>query len=343
MKGTRVICLLAFIITFFVVSNLHAQSDPWDVLYKGAKGEGKVILQLGTPTEEFKPVIDAFEKRFSGVKIEPLRATGPSMISRVVTESAAGNVSVDVAFANFLWVRPLLDRDLLIKEDWKKFGNVDRSAILLDGRLLTQYGFSNVIIYNTNLVSPSKIPRKWEDLINPEWKGQIAIPQTQIAVSVVLDIWDEGKAVKYLEALGKQNLVVESGANMTLPRCANGEVALADTIMSQIPTWKEKGSPIEVAPISPQWDSPFGLYSLKRSPHPNAARLLMAWLITPEGQAAMKKTGRGLSSPCNASAPAQIYCDKGIKLIQVDNVEKAVRQDKLIEKARTILGLKPPS
>ena len=340
----RMNLLVVFMAVLFLLTpHLHAQNAAWDALHKAARAEGKVILQLGTPTEEYRPVIDGFEKRFQGVKIEPLRATGPSMISRVITESAAKNVSVDVAFANFLWVRPLLDRDLLIKEDWAKFGNIDRSAVLLDGRLLTQYGFSNVLIYNTNLVSPSKIPKTWEDLTKPEWKGQICVPQTQIGVSIVFEIMEESKAVKLLEALGKQNLVVESGANMTLPRCANGEVALADTIMSQIPAWKEKGSPIEVSPISPQWDSPFGVYSLKGSPHPNAARLLMAWLITPEGKAAMKKTGRGPSSPCDASVGAQEYCNKGVKLIQVDSIEKAVKQDKLIERTRTILGLKPPT
>jgi iron(III) transport system substrate-binding protein len=340
----RIYGLVIFVLVIFsAVPHLQAQSDPWDTLYKAARGEGKVIWQLGSPVENYKPMIDAFEKRYPGVKIEPVRSTASSMIARLVTESSVGNVSVDVAFANLHNVRPLLDRDLLVRNDWKGFGNIDRSTFLLDGRYLTLYGFSSCVVYNTNLVPPAKVPRKWEDLLNPEWKGQICVPQTQIALSVVFEIWDESKAVKYLEALAKQNLVVESGSNMTMPRCANGEVALADTIITLFPSFKAQGMPIDVAPISPQWDSPYGVYSVKGAPHPNAAKLLMAWSITPEGQAANRKSGRGLSSPCNASEQAQIYCDKGIKLIGIDSIEKGAKVEKMIERTRTILGLKPPT
>jgi len=342
MKGMCFVGVFVLVLSL-AIPPLHAQSDPWDELYKAARAEGKVIWQLGTPVEDYKAVIDAFDKRFPGVKLEPIRAVGPAMISRLITESAAGNVSVDVAFANFLWIRPLLDRNLLVKEDWTAFKNLDRNTLLLDGRLLTQYSFSNVIIYNTNLVPPAKVPKKWEDLASPEWKGQIAVPITQVGPSIAFEIWEESKAVKFLEALGKQNLIVEGGANMTLPRVANGEVALADTIMSQVPSWKAKGLPFDVTPISPQWDSPFGVYSVKGAPHPKAAKLLMGWLVTPEGQDAMKRTGRGLNFPCSASEPAKIYCDKGIKLIAIDSLEKAVRQDQLIQRTRSIMGLKPPS
>jgi len=333
-----------FALFLFLVSPCaYAQPDPWDELYKAARAEGKVIWQLGTPVEEYKVVIDGFEKRFPGVKINPVRAVGASMVSRLITESASGNVSVDVAMLSLVFLKPLLDRDLLVKEDWKRFKNTDTSAALMDGRFLVVSGNAGVMIYNTKSVPPAKAPQKWEDLLNPEWKGQIAIPQTQIGFSILFEIWDENKAVKYLETLAKQQLVVESGANMTLPRCANGEVALANTYMSQVPMWKAKGQPIDATPISPQWDSPQGVYSVKGLPHPNAAKLLMGWLITPEGQAAMVKTGRGLSSPCNASAPAQLFCDKGIKLIRTDTLEKALRQDNLIERTRAILGLKPPT
>ena len=250
---------------------------------------------------------------------------------------------MDVALISLLFLKPLLDRDLLIKEDWKRFKNTDPRACLLDGRFLVVQENANVMIYNTNVLPPAKVPQKWEDLLNPEWKGQMCIPQTQIGASVVFEIWDESKAVKYLEALGKQQLIVESGANTTLPRCANGEVALANTYMSQVPLWKAKGQPIDATPISPQWNAPQGAYSVKGLPHPNAAKLFTAWLITPEGQAAMMQTGRGRSSPCNASETAKLLCDKGIKLINADTMEKAMRQDALIERTRKILGLKPPS
>ncbi len=318
-------------------------ADPWDDLYKAARQEGKVFWQIGVQTEEYIPVIEAFEKRYPGIKVTPVRSTGPAMIPRLITESSAGNVSVDAAFASFLWIKPLLDRDLLAREDWKKYPNIDRNALLLDGRLLTQYGFTNVTIYNKNLVPASKVPKSWEDLLNPQWQGQICVPLTVVGCSVVFDIWDEGRAVKYLEALAKQKLIAESGANMTAPRCANGEVALADTTTTMIPGMRNQGLPIGVAPISPQWDSPFGLYSIKGAPHPNAAKLLMAWLITADGRAIMRKIGRGPNFPCDASPQAQILCENGIKVITLDTVEKAVRQEGLLDRTRKILGLKPPN
>ena len=316
--------------------------DAFAELYQAAKAEGEVIWQIGTPFELMKPVADGFEARFPGVKVKIVQASAPVMVARLVTESGAGKVSVDVAFGTIAWVKPLLDRDLLVKGGWESINGVDKSAIFMDGRFATVYGFANVIIYNTNLVKAADVPKTWEDLLHPRWKGQIAVPLTTIGASVLFKAWGQERATKYLEQLREQRLVVDRGADAVSQRVANGEVALGDTIMSIIPAMKASGMPIDATPISPQRESPFGVYYIKGAPHPSAAKLFIAWMETAEGQAAWKATGRGPSVPCNASDAAKLFCDKGVKLEIADTLEKAMAQEEMIEQARDILGLKPP-
>ena len=61
--------------------------------------------------------------------------------------------------------------------------------------------------------------------------------------------------------------------------------------------------------------------------HPNAAKLFIAWLISPEGREAYRKTGMGLAVPCDASGTAQLLCDNGIPYIRITSIEDITEFD----------------
>ena len=87
-------------------------------------------------------------------------------------------------------------------------------------------------------------------------------------------------------------------------------------------------------PVSPELLSPVLEYSFVGSPHPNAARLAMAWSVTPEAQAAVAASGRGTIDPPTAVEIAGIVKAKGIQLFTEDTIEQA----KLDAKYRTMIA-----
>ena len=341
MRKVSIFLVCTFALALFVPS-FSVFAGPWEDLYKAAKSEGKLVWQVGVPVAYVKDAINGFKKRFPGIEVEAIRVAGTAMVARMAAEAAAKRVSVDVAMGSLPRMGPLVERDLLVKEDLDNLPNLDRKAILLEGRYFATYSMVLGIIYNTNLVPPNKVPKKWEDLLNPEWKNKISVGRTTLALGVLLQVWDENKAVNYLKALRKQGLVIANDLVTAGNRCADGETAFGDTSLTLMPRYKKKKIPVDVAPISPQRDVPYGTYTVKGAKHPNAAKLLKAFLITPEGKALWAKTGRGPSTPCDASPLSRILCEKGIKSFPIFSMEAIAKDVAAVEKTREILGTKPP-
>src|ERR1700709_352466 len=65
-------------------------------LIAAANKEGKLVYYTANFAEVEQQVINAFNKRFPGIKVEMVRAPGGQLITRVKTEAAAGKLSADV-------------------------------------------------------------------------------------------------------------------------------------------------------------------------------------------------------------------------------------------------------
>ncbi len=87
--------------------------------YDAAKKEGAVsIWALNATDLDWIP--KAFNKTYPGVKIEIY--TDLNVSARVITEAAAGRNDVDVVWLSEALVQPMIDRKLLISNEWKQFG-----------------------------------------------------------------------------------------------------------------------------------------------------------------------------------------------------------------------------
>lgn len=69
--------------------------DREQVLYTGAKTEGKVTWYTSLAGESYKAMVKAFENKYSGVKVEAYRVSGSDMTTRMYEESKAKKYIVD--------------------------------------------------------------------------------------------------------------------------------------------------------------------------------------------------------------------------------------------------------
>ncbi|NIM06234.1 MAG: extracellular solute-binding protein, partial [Armatimonadetes bacterium] len=88
-----------------------------------------------------------------------------------------------------------------------------------------------VLGYNTQMVSAAEVPKKWEDLLTPRWKGQIGLEEEDVNwYTMILHLMGEEKGKAYARQLAKQQLQIRAGHTLMAQLLAAGEFALTLTI-----------------------------------------------------------------------------------------------------------------
>lgn len=320
--------------------------DAARALYDAAKNEGQVIWQNTAFGEDLlTALIGSFETRYPGIKVSSQTTSSGPAVTRLLSESAAGRVSIDVGMGAAEEMVPLTQRDLLVRSDWTSISGVPAGNILLDSRFVVAYDLAHGWIYNTRLVTPADVPKTWGDLLSPKWKGRkLAVPvngATGIEAMRILGKWDAQTYKKFLDDLKAQELIVESSGAGTAQRIADGQTPLGIFPTTLLPELLQKGAPLELAPLGPLVAKRFGFYTAKGVPHPNAGKLFMAWLGSAEAGKIFDKWGRGPATPCSASEVAKLLCAKNIEALPDDGAQLSDQVRELLKLSQDTLGLVP--
>ena len=157
-----------------------------------------------------------------------------------------------------------------------------------DGTYCNQRTHLSVIAYNTKLVAPADAPKGFNDLLDPKYAGKLVKGHPGYSGTIMTATQQIARELgwSYLEKLAKQKVLQVQSATEPPKRLEAGERAIA-VDGSDYLFWlaKERGSPIEVVLAvegTPQISNPMAVF--KAAPNPNAARLLVSWIMSPEGQ-----------------------------------------------------------
>ncbi len=191
--------------------------------------------------------------------------------------------------------------------------------------------------YNKQLVPAQDVPRSWQDLLDPKWKGgKLGMSTATHHLARLATLWGESKTTEYVKLLARQEpMLGEFGTLYT--RLQLGEILVTITMTDSFTHQaKVKGAPIvhaeEVTPvISPAYNA--GV--LKGSPHPNTGHLFSAFLTTPPAQEILQKFG-GQTSAFVPGTPAYKYA-QGKKVIYMKQ-EQAEMVDRLTTEYGKIFG-----
>jgi len=277
-------------------------ADPMADLIAAAKAEGGVIID-GPPTEQVRINLkEGFEKKY-GIPLTYVASGGGASGARVRAERAAGKYLLDVFISGsdtpivtFLpsgWldrIEPILiEPDDINPKDWKD-GHVwyaDPQHTIL--RLL-QYVAVELTV-NTKLVKPSEIPT-WKSLLDPKWKGKILAkdPTASGTGQSLNSYFYINFGPDFVKRLYKdQQPVFTTDTRQAAQWLAQGTYGIwLGSDMSQLEPFLKLGYPI--AAVLPS-DAPpiltgsYGLVSLvNKAPHPNAAKLFVNWIASPDGE-----------------------------------------------------------
>jgi iron(III) transport system substrate-binding protein len=265
-------------------------------LIEAAKKEGRVAWYTTLIVNQaIRPLQQAFEQKYPGVRLEYSRADDSPTALKIVTEARAGGVQADI-FDGLYNMMALRRAGLLAPY---RPPNVDQFPQALrdpDGYWIA------ILIYvfapglNTDLVSLSEAPKTLRDLLDPRWRGKMAWNPNSIAgapgfVGNVLISIGEERGMEYLRALSQQQIVnVEASSRAILDQVIAGEYPIGlmmfnhHTVISA-----RKGAPASWLKLEPVPVALDGIALLKDAPHPNAAKLLMEFLTSQDGQQVLRQ------------------------------------------------------
>jgi iron(III) transport system substrate-binding protein len=266
-----------------------------DDVYKAAKAEGQVVFGGAIKEENEQRLMAVFEKRFPGIAVKYTRRSTEPMVQLVEAERRANRVSFDLLNLTepgdvVRWIKqgflasvPIPDTDKMLPETF------DPNGFYAALSVTPMLG-----IASTKVLKPGEMPTSLKALVtDPKWKGKVVISRP------IRGGTSSGALMNVVNAVGRD--FIKSAKDRDILLTLGNEAAIASVVSGERPvSWgasgyraieaKSEGSPIELI----VWEEGVALAQFigvvpAKAPHPNAARLLLRWLMTPEGQELLVK------------------------------------------------------
>jgi ABC-type Fe3+ transport system substrate-binding protein len=136
--------------------------------------------------------------------------------------------------------------------------------------------------YNTSLIRSESLPKTWQDLLRPEWRGKLGIEAEDFDwfAQLVLELGEAEGVKLFRDIIAGNGLSVRKGHSLLTNLVSAGEVPLALTVYGFLAEQaKRKGAPLDWFAIPPMIARPTAEGMAKNAPHPHAAVLFYDFLI----------------------------------------------------------------
>ena len=327
---SRLIVTLAAATLLF---NGAARAAPWEdllaKLYPAAKQEGEVIFNTEREEEVGgKEGIAQFQKRYPGIKVSFNGLAGAVLPSRMMLEAKTGHVTIDAFRSDPSRAAPMVEKDLLLTVDPAEI--TERPVqTFFDNRFFKLSDHITNFAYNTAFVPAAARPKTYEDLLNPRWQRRLILDARGGEIAHLLSdkVWDETKFWDFVNKLKAQRPIWTTRNTEAMVKLSSGEGYVGTGSYAAIEELKSKGAPVEFLFLSPSLAQARGGAIMKAAAHPNAAKLFLGWLLSPEGLKARDHYAVGTITPGTTlydrvqAAGATITYEKNIdQIIARDNV-----------------------
>lgn len=295
----------------------------WNETLAAARKEGKVTVygELGPAART--GLSTAFKNRY-GIEFETVTGNDLEVITRYIQETRNGVYLADVVFGGSPTLLNTLKSSVslapinpsLILPEVKdpkvwpdgKIPFMDKDQLIIESTL----GRLMFAIINTDMVKEGEIT-SFQDYLNPKWKGQIAMFDPTVGGSssawfslLLTKIYGPLEGEKYLRQLAQQEPIIIRDKRLPVEWVAKGKypIHIGPNMQASV-DFKKSGSPItgtkekEGYLMHPS-SSNFALAA--KAPHPNAAAVLVNWLLTAEAGAVLSQAWGATASRLDVSS-----------------------------------------
>lgn len=291
-------------------------SQSWEQVLAAAKKEGvvAVIGPQGSATRDALTL--AFQRKYPDIRVELQSMAGSQIGPKLLNELAAGRNSADVLITGtttaletllpgkaLVQVKPWLSGPSTQDPSRWRGGKLTFSDEAQTYNLVFSAYVKAPFIYNSQLVSGADF-KSWKDLLEPKWQGKIALKDPVGAGGGLGNstLWytHDGLGKDFIRRLLTQKeLVMPRDDRQMLDFAARGKYPIAigpsDVLTNE---FIARGLPLKHLNPETLKEGTYitagnGSLAIPRSaPHPNALRVYVDFLLSPEGQLEWSKAAR---------------------------------------------------
>ncbi len=309
-------------------------SEHYDESMKGT------TLNMYAVTDAILPVLDAFYED-TGIKIESLTMKNGEMLQRITNEKDSGNVLAD------LWFTGGADTFINAAEQGLLMAYKSPEAETIESDMKDEDGYwtgtsLTVVnwVVNTEVIKElgAKMPETWEDLLQPELKGMVSMPDPASSgtayntVSAILQTKGEEEGWAYLEKLIDQVPFFTPRGSDPTNMTQTGEAAVG--IAAGTGFAEMEDAPENIKLVYPKdgtgwWPQPLAI--LEGCAHPEEAKVFIDWALSARGLEIIGKAQTALLVKDGIPTVEGIIQLKEINLFPTDFKANAKDRDAILE------------
>lgn len=288
----RSLLALAAAVGLSVSLGAHAadMTEQENQLYEAAKGNGEQVTWYVAHfnSETAEAVGKAFEEKYPGIEVNVVRTTAQVAFQRFMQDLQAGVSQADVFSSTDVGhYVALKDEGQLMQyrpENAEKIYDAYKDIDPDNYYHVTSAGLV-LLTYNKNEVSEEEAPKNWTDLLDPKWKDEVSVGHpaysgyvgTWVVTMRKLYGWD------FFEKLEKNNPQIGRSINDTVTMLNAGERSVAAGPAATTLRSASRGNPLGVVYPTDGTLLMIAPSAIpKNTENPNAAKLYMEFLMSPE-------------------------------------------------------------
>jgi iron(III) transport system substrate-binding protein len=281
-------------------------SDRQQVLEDGARREGTVFIYSGMIVNQLlRPLTEAFERKYPFIKTRYWRGDSNQVLVKVISEMQANALEADLVEGSGMSAFTVAGSKIVLPFYSPMFEALANEDIAPD-RTWAATRFRYIGLgYNTNYIARDAAPRRYEDLLDPRWKGKMAwhvgsdASGALVTISTLLATRGEPETQAYLSKLAQQAIAPLAASNrQVVDQVILGEYWIGLGISAHHPVISAgRGAPSATVLLDPIPSLSDSVQVLKGTRHPHAAMLFVDFILSAEAQRMMQAAEYFPSNP----------------------------------------------
>lgn len=293
MKKVLVLCLVLMMTLSIVACSQEAGPSEGDGESGSDKMGNRLVLYSSMTENDITNLIEGFNKVYPDVSVEVVNGSAGELTARIQAE--ANNPQGDIMWGGLsnsdgdtysdLFEHWLSDHEDEVMDEYKSnngYYNLDHLS-------------SVVFAVNTDLEKELGIEiNGYEDLLNPKLKGKIVLPDPNSSSSAwnnicnIMSVYgnDSEESWDYIKALIENDIVISTSSSVAFKSVETGEYVVGMTYEDGVSTLFKSGAQNVkmVYPKEGSSASAFGCAVIKNAPNREAAKAMVNYIMSVEGQ-----------------------------------------------------------
>nr|PZN73070.1 MAG: iron ABC transporter substrate-binding protein [Bacillota bacterium] len=306
----------------------------------GSSEPKKLVIYAGMMEDHVKGAVAEFEAQ-TGIKVEWVRMSSGETLTRIRAEKENPKASV--------WYGGPADAFVAAAEEGLLEPYISPNAAKIPDQFKDPNGYWTGIYvgllgfgYNTKLMEEMGLtpPESWEDLLKPEFKGQIAVANpgssgtSYTMLATIVQLMGEEEGIEYMKKLHEQVAQYPKSGTAPGQMAGRGEVLIGISFAHDIVKYAKEGMPLAVTFPKEGTGYEIGAVALiKGAPDEEAAKIFIDWALTKEAQELGQKYGSYQSlTNVEAQNPPEAFSLDQVKIIDYDLQWAGSNRTRLVEK-----------